>query len=445
MIPLQWVKPFAVVCLVGTMLFGAPAFYTFVFGVILLSLANPQAYLGLLFFSGPLKNAPLIHRSPLDLTLFSYLLFFAFFVNQRIGKWSISRNAMIMNGVLLFCLLSVLLSMSITPAPWDYLSRSGIFIVIFYLPLVFLILNLPREQVRESAVELLKISLVIGYAWLGLGLHNELTGNYQHRLDDPNYLVDHLSAFGEDYMIFSSFVVILYVEAFVQLLYKKNYIINGLLVLVLTFAIVNSPARGLTIGLLLAALALTAIWLHRFTINKLIVVLTAPVLLFILLAVYTTFFVQTRQSLLIQRLVDFSPKGTSISHRIEAIKLGWEHWKENPFLGSGTDSVAFFSGDPGYYTHNLFLEIVFEYGLLGGLPLLVLLALMLISFTNLTLKETIPSRSVEGLWLMGIFIVFFSFGMFSGTMGNMRQLWILLAMVTALGLARRDNQFSYRY
>ena len=438
----RWTKTLAFVGLCSTVVFGEPAFYGMLAVMIAIYSIQPQAYLGLLLFSGLIKIVPAVNQLPIDITLAAYLLFIVYFFVQRITHASITKDTVLVTWVVAMAFLMVSISLIITPAPWSYLSKSGIFIILLYLPLVMMIVLLPTDQMWKIVNKLLGMSLLIGYAWVGMGLHHELLGYSPPRLDDPTEPVAHLSAFGEDYMAFSSFIIFIFLDAFIQFLFKRSYFINGALLIVLVFAIVNSPARGLTLGLLLASLLLLAIWLRRPSTEKIILSIVMPTTFVALLLIYFNFFLSDKSEFLIQRLVDFDLSGTSITTRITSVTVAWEQWKDHFLFGTGTDSVAFFNHDTGLYTHNLILEIIFEYGLLGGIPLLLFVALSLGSFYFVLKNRIYRTQAPAELWLAGVFITFVTFGMFSGTLGNMRPLWILFSIAIALGIHERRVSFG---
>lgn len=321
----------------------------------------------------------------------------------------------------------------LTPAPWEYTRNSGIYIVVMYLPLVFMIVNLPWERARSILGEFQKVSLLISYPWIGLGLYNETIGYFPPQLSNPAFPVDHLSSFGEDYMAFATFIVLAFTDALVQFLYRRRYLINGALMILLVYALVNAPARGLALGLVLASILLVLIWLRHFSPGKVILImfLISGILGFVVY--YLNRFESGNKNYLIHRLVDFDPSGTSISNRITSVSVAFQHWGDHLWFGMGTDSVAWLNQDPGLYTHNLILEILFEYGIVGGLPLFALLALLFLSFYIIMRKHMIPATDASMIWFGAVFVAFFGFGMFSGTLGNMRLLWILMGLTIWFG------------
>lgn len=423
-----------------TLCFGEIAFYIFLFGTLLHSLFRPASYLVLLFFSGLLKNSSAIESLPIDFTLLTFLLFTCYFFHQIATFRVIHRNAIAVSALIVMAFGSVTVSLLLTPASWDYISNSGIYIVILYLPLLFMIVALPPETRWKVLTEFQKLSLLIAYAWIGLGLHNEAIGYFPPQLSNPVYPVDHLSAFGEDYMVFSTFIVLVFSDAIVQFLYTRHQPLNGCLILVLTYALVNSPARGLTVGLVGAGILLLFIWFRRFSIQKIFLFGFLSFGLLSFIVYYVQRFSEGNKNYLISRLVDFDPSGTSISHRITSVVVAFQHWRDQPWFGTGTDSVAWFNRDPGYYSHNLILEILFEYGILGGLPLFCLLALLFLSFYEIVKNYMITHKDIPMLWFGALFVIFFGFGMFSGTLGNMRLLWILMGMTIGFGVIENSSE-----
>lgn len=432
MTEIRWARPLALVGLCCTIAFGEPAFYILLGIVLSFFLTKPQSYLGLLFFSGLIKNAPLIPQLPIDVTLLSYILFILYVTIQRIKNKTINKNSIPIAIILACSFIIVFLSLLTTIAPWSYISIYGIFIVLLYLPLLLMIIQLPVEEVKKNVSQLLNLSLYLGYLWVGMGLHNSLIGYAPPQQEDPSAQVEHLSAFGEDYMTFSSFVVLIFIDALVQFFFRRSYILHGLLLIVLTYTIMNSPARGLTLGLILAAITLLGIYVRKATREKILVLCALPIGLLLFMTLYLS---HLKDNVSIDRLTNFDPSGVSINHRLTSIKVGYEHWKDQMFFGTGTSSIAFYNGAPGYHAHNPIIEIIFEYGLVGGIPLLLFFGLSLFLYYRLLTTRIMLEKSPVELWLAGAFTTFFIFGMFSGTLGDMRQLWILLAIIITLGIS----------
>jgi O-antigen ligase len=250
-------------------------------------------------------------------------------------------------------------------------------------------------------------------------------------------------------MLFSLFAIPLVLEALIAFLFKKKYITNAILLIVLGYCMLNSPARGLTINLIIASILVCGIFLHHATLKKIITLCTIFTGLILGTLIYARFFITPKHEAAIQRLSNFDPSGTSVNNRLTSIKVAWEQWKDHIFFGTGTDSIAYFNNDPGLYTHNVILEIIFEYGLIGAIPLFALIFVSLIcfySFMKNLLKEQLSNASVvsedlsQKIWFAGMFIVLFLFSMTSGTLGTMRPFWIFLALSIGEVLGKTDSK-----
>lgn len=69
--------------------------------------------------------------------------------------------------------------------------------------------------------------------------------------------------------------------------------------------------------------------------------------------------------------------GASVSGRTDRYETAFDMWKESMFFGKGVGSFPlYYSGlDEREYAHNIFLEVLSELGLVGFLPLVLLLVL----------------------------------------------------------------------
>jgi O-antigen ligase len=107
-----------------------------------------------------------------------------------------------------------------------------------------------------------------------------------------------------------------------------------------------------------------------------------------------------------------------MSGRLHVWRMGWEHFRENWPLGSGPQSYFFYQGrgDMIIHPHNLFLQFLTEWGVVGTLLFLFLLlkavhsGLKMRSWKNLDMPRC-RSHFSAGLGIMALSVS----GMFGGT------------------------------
>lgn len=429
----QRIKYVALFSFFAVFIGGEDVFYIALLSTLAFFSVRPSAYLALLFFSGLLKTSPVIKGLPVDLTLVTFCFFSLYFLMTRLSNRSFNGNALIVTGVILCFAFVVLISLWNTPAPDSYLRKSGYFVLIMYVPLVVMILNLPLSVKPKLLSSFLFVTLLIAYPWVALGLHNQFIGHYPPQLADPRYQVTHLSAFGEDYMAFSSFVILLFLEAFICFFFSNKKYTNGVILIILTYALLNSPARGLTVGLIFSLLILFSSWFRKLTIKRITMVILFVASISVFLTFYLTRNIDKNSKQAISRLLNFDLDGSSIGQRISTVKIAFAEWIESPFFGTGIDSIAFYNGDSGLYAHNVLLEVLFEYGLIGGIPMFLFLFIAIYFYYMLYFRYAIVKNDIYMLWFCSSFIAFFCFGMFSGSLGDMRNLWIMLGLIIFFG------------
>ena len=122
---------------------------------------------------------------------------------------------------------------------------------------------------------------------------------------------------------------------------------------------------------------------------------------------------------------------THLSGRDELYKNAFRLIKENPILGIGI------AGDRYYldmYVHNLFLEIMLDYGVIIGLSIIVILLSIIIKSIFLIEKEK-----------SNILLIFFCLSivplMVSGTYLNESWFWIYMGMILNL-IANRTDRYE---
>lgn len=397
------------------------------------AIANSSVSISLLFLSGLLKISPAASTLFFDLTLLSLVIYvmgriFSFF------RYGVINGKMLILNAILICIFSYVLgSLFFSSVPWLYQIQSSVFIVTLYLPLSFLLINnLDRSNIVRQLNFFMKAVLIISTAWCGLGLHNMLFKIKLTQVENQEALVYHASAFGENYMYFSTFVVLLVIYAYSQIAFKRHQILlNGFILMVSLFLLVNSPARGLSLGLVIALFFLSIPLLKTIRLGPLLFSFFFIGLIVSAVIIYLSYFITEHQQESLNRLLDFTTGGKSVSHRIASVMTGFSAWSQSPIsvlLGLGPDAVAYLNKDPGLYAHNIILEAILEYGIIGSISIL-LYFFMSFYLAIKILPVAVHSKSDPLIWLVGVYFAIYVFGMFSGTLGNSRLLWILVAQI----------------
>lgn len=428
--------------LAATAYLGPNVFYATFVGLAIVSFIKTEYSLSLLFLSGPLKTSPFIEDFPVDITLLFSILFFLDFI-RGLNRHH-SKNVQIASFFLLLIFAYVCISYFITPAPASYALRSSANILLFYIPLSLLILYYNPRRTEPLINGFINSTQIICAAWVGIGLHNQLFGIEVFQLDAPDYPVSHMSSFGEDYMVFSSFVVLLFTFSYIDLLYRRrNTVLNLTLLLAYSYMAINSPARGLTVALVISLLCITAPLFLRIGVKKVTLLASLTLLLAIVLSLWASKPSSESQKASIERLTNFSLQSNSIQERVISIKIGYEEWINNLgsiFFGAGIDAVASLRGDPGFYIHNLILEFLFEYGIIGFIPLFTFFYLISPWCAYQVGKKAIEDANYPRLWIVSVFIIFLIFSMFSNTLSNMRPHWIFSSLIILLSVRLSPKQ-----
>jgi hypothetical protein len=425
--------------------FGEPFFVICLFGILGYSLFNKERTMAILFLSGLLKIAPSVSTLPNDITFSSLVIYLLYRVKEILTIQAMNKKLIQIMFLLVIAWLVVMGSFIYTKATWLYLSKSSVNIVFLYIPLALLIINdLGSNNLIESKLSsFVRPILLFSALWTGVGFHNDLNDIVLKQIENTDATVAHISAFGENYMYFSSFVCFIIIYYFVEFYKFQKISIGGIFFILLQcYLLVNSPARGLTIGLLISILLLSLPNISKIKVKYLISLFIAAGVVALSGLYYLNYELSKEQIESLTRLTDFSSEGKSVSHRITSVTTGFYKWNDTLFsilFGLGADSVAFINGDPGLYAHNIILESVLEYGLLGSIPILMFFFVaFFVSKRLLRLGLDIKSSAI--LWIVGVYYMIFVFSLFSGTLGNSRLLWILTSMIYLLS----SNVSSFR-
>jgi hypothetical protein len=421
-----------------TAIFGESAFFLFFLAILVYSLLDKHRSVGILFLSGLLKVSPIVTLLPIDLTLFSMCVYLAYRFIDFVSYPSINRKLFQIGILLLIMWFVVTFSLLYTMADWSFIGKSGIYILILYLPLSLIILTEPNSNSIFSGnlISFITPTILLGSIWTGMGFHNYIFKIPLYQIENPVAYVTHFSAFGENYMYFSTFVCFLILYSFVSLINNRRPVLLWVgFMIIQYFLLLNSPARGLTIGLFFSLLLLSAPHLQKIKVRYLLTFLGITLILIIGTIVYLGNELTNEQAAAFNRLTDFSLQGKSISDRIISVKNAFLIWDDSLIsilFGLGVDSVAFINKDPGLYAHNIILEAILEYGVLGSIPIIVFF--LFAFYKSIGLLSVMARARSELLWILGIYYVIFIFGLFSGTLGNSRLLWILTSIIYLLSV-----------
>lgn len=127
----------------------------------------------------------------------------------------------------------------------------------------------------------------------------------------------------------------------------------------------------------------------------------------------------------------------SVNERKYVVALAWDKFAAHPLTGIGVGATDFASSAWGYpqSTHNMYLRLLAEQGLLGGVMYLSLLGLILVRGWRLVRYSADPLAKDIGVALLLVVLYFAFLGFFSHTL--LREPVSVLAMAFLLTAARR--------
>ena len=406
------------------LIWGNDIYHAFLFLFLIHGLFSYASVLGILLLSDLIRNSPVIDNLPfVHLTVVYYAVFLVYSIFFLYFKPNYKPKLF---GFLLltFAGLSIL-SIAYSPVEFNLknpLQNRMLAVLVFYIPTSLFILFSRVIITKKNFLEKFTNTVLnISILWLGLGLHN-----YVNKSD-----LVYITTFGEDYMQVTSQILFIFMYVFVSILKPRKYIL--LLIIIGLAGLVSlllSPARGLTIGTITSCLLLiTAHAYHNFKLKAILLRLgIIAVSVFILISVYKFTESENLTPMLnrsVARLLDYNPEGHNVSERIRIVKDAFTDWSDSPYLLLGAGYVELKNG-PGLYTHNIILEVIFEFGILGLPFLIYYIGAIYLFVTNLFCKFNL--LSAETKWLLALCLIFFIFSMFSLTLGNMKINFILFAL-----------------
>jgi len=134
----------------------------------------------------------------------------------------------------------------------------------------------------------------------------------------------------------------------------------------------------------------------------------------------------------------------SANERQYVAELGWNKFSNHPLTGIGVGATDLAASPWGYEqsTHNMFLRLLVEQGVLGGLLYLSLVALILVRAWRLLKYPPSPMAGDIGLALLLVVLYFTFLGLFSHTL--LQEPVGVLTLAFLVTLARRVEREAQR-
>jgi O-antigen ligase len=396
-------------------LFGNSIGVLFALALILFSFRRPELSLILIFFSGFLKNIELLQKLPIDLTVVGVLLLLFLSTVKVIKTGRLPRlrsldALVILQGCLV--LFSVHFISSGTELHWWDASR----FIAFNIPLYLgpFLLSMKEEEIKRSIRWIIYGILVIASS----AFHNLIMGKIS---------LWHISSFGESY-IHLALLICLGIIFFLSNIISAEHIfsrrlINFALLGTLVFLIPFIPSRSVLISLFLTFIFMTFqfSWKTRLRLIGIFILLVAFIFLGLNMA--------SEYGVNVKRIYSYSGiYAVSLNYRIQALQSAIELFKDHPFVGIGMAEFMYIQGGRGNYPHNLFIEALVSFGILG---ILIFWPNFIISFKySLDILKQRRNRYLEIIAFWFIFFFFESF--FSGSLSSARTLWFFMGLLSLL-------------
>ena len=230
-------------------------------------------------------------------------------------------------------------------------------------------------------------------------------------------------------------------------------IYNLLILLTLLLGIIATGSRGplvsIFLGILFYALLFEKQHKKRIYIYGSITIIIALSLLFILPEIITKRFFD-----LTQGAVLLTPEGvkhvSTVATRLGYWQMSLESWLSSLWnnilgLGAGGFSSLFIWRDWRWYPHNVFFEVLVEFGSMG---ITIFISFLIISYKKISeglIKGIFTEHSA--VWVAVTLVMFFS-AQFSGDINDNRVLWMLIGITIASTHVDKVNNkklVSYNY
>ena len=216
-----------------------------------------------------------------------------------------------------------------------------------------------------------------------------------------------------------------------------------LLVLVMSIGVFPTLSRSS----ILFAMFVLAIWVWRGFLDRktvLVMVFIAPIAIFVVSVLFSIGIQSSeiKTDNVMMRLNFFDPSTSAVSdhssiERAYLAELGWQKFTERPLTGYGFGKFNEFSNEWGFRMnpHNMYLHIMFEQGILGGLMYLIFIGMILYKGVSLYRRALSRQEAEIAITLMLIAAYFCIFGFLNhNLLGE-----AVSSMVLACFLAKERN------
>ena len=395
-----------------------------------------ETTLVLFLFAGIYKEDPRFAWIPGDITLLAFGLSFVtgLYIVVRRGI-VLRRENLLMTTLALLFVLWAMLSYLWTPSISYSIRKVALLgsLTLWPLAAFALIVSTERERVRRFFIVLVLFSLWIaiesGVA-LVMAAISGIRGFIRTSLS-TNYL-------GLARVIGPGMLVLItYQVYFLRGRWQK--LSGGMMIALYAFLMLGIGSRGPFLAMLASSLLIVLVNLRP---GRSLRQLTAQLLIImaIVSAVIGTvyFFDSTGAELptTIRRLQAAREEGLEGSTRFEGYATTWRLLGESPLIGRGIGSWPVLSGrgDIRAYPHNIFLEIVFELGVLGLLIFVLILLYAWRQIPSLRVLRREPWMMLAVAQLLSAFIN----ANLSGDLNDNKLFWAFTGLIVVCSLQRRS-------
>lgn len=395
----------------------------------------PVIAIVLLVFSGRF-NIPFLKNG--DYPIYIGILFL--FV---ITLYSLKKK--INNKNICFILFNILFIFYIFIRTWNSYNMSqaakAFELTIYVFPLVLFILIIIDNKRMIDLVLFYTFSLTLFFAVLGL-----FSGDLgEGRL---SVLGGGSNVYGR-YMLFGFILSVYYLQ-------KSNRLVLKIIIILLLFLFsiltIYSGSRQAVLGLVLALIIISALWIiktinYKITLNRIKKISLLILLGFLMTILAKKFLVNT---LIFNRLMLLTSdnKGSSVEIRLVLYDKSWKMFFENPLWGNGTRSFAENMPQGLTYPHNVYLELLAEYGIIGFLLFIVIVGISLLSLIRNYFSVSIENTSElnQVVTLITFIIISGYFSSISGDLYDSRWIFYFSAISIAIDNCRKKTkEMDYVY
>lgn len=222
---------------------------------------------------------------------------------------------------------------------------------------------------------------------------------------------------------------------------KKNFVVSSVFFSICVIGLMLTGKRGLLLGVGFAFFVLLILFVKKNKINKKIVIIS--LLILVAIGILSVFFIPQIQEMILKTLTD-----TTGSGRSEIYNAVWSKAKDSIVFGYGLNTCGIYLQQNGFdvsSAHNIYLQIIFEVGIVGFIIYMTLfLGMLSYSIKKYIFCELESNQRKYLIFSICFQIFFLVYGLTGNTLYYYDQFLVYTLSVASIGniISKKEKEIK---